>query len=219
MKDVPKKVECLDYLLLKQLIMQVNYDLNEFLQVNLFNLNAFGDGGTHLNGRLLSKTEERHFYASSFARSILDNPPADFCLTARQYAAAELLYQWGRILRPEELQPNHKNMLRASIKNYISHLGANEAKLFSSLLDDEQIKENSKLEPKKQENQENEILRIIRGELKLDPLKLPPRPPGGAWVKSQVKSKLSIPGKLFTDNSFERAWERLRKSEKIKEEN
>lgn len=39
---------------------------------------------------------------------------------------------------PPELQPSHKNLLLTSIKNYIGHLETNEAKLFNSLLDDEQ---------------------------------------------------------------------------------
>lgn len=124
----------MDHLLLKQLIVQVNYDLKDLLQINLFSLNAFGEREMTLNGRPLSKTEQRHFYASSLARSILDNPPVDYTLTARQYAAANLLYYWGNILRPPELQPNHKNLLHTSIKNYIAHLEINEAKLFNSLL-------------------------------------------------------------------------------------
>lgn len=131
----------MDYLLLKLLIAQVNTDLKDFLHVNIFALNAFGEGETSLNGRPLSKTEERHFYVSSLARSILDNPPIDRFLTSRQYAAAELLYSWGRILRPPELQPNHNNLLRTSIKNYIGHLETNEAKLFNSLLDNEPEKD------------------------------------------------------------------------------
>jgi hypothetical protein len=103
MKDVLKKAEHLDHLLLKQLIVQVNYDLKEFLQVNLFAQNAFGVGPTYLNGKPLSKTGKRFFYASSLARVILDNPPADRFLTARQHAAAELLYQWGRFFLPSRI--------------------------------------------------------------------------------------------------------------------
>lgn len=79
-----KKVERLDHLLLKQLIVQVNHDIKEFLWINLFNQNAFGEGQTYLNGKPLSKTGERYFYASSLARTILDNPPIDRFLTARQ---------------------------------------------------------------------------------------------------------------------------------------
>lgn len=125
----------MDYLLLKQLIVQVNHDLKDILQANIFSLDAFGEGEMFLNDKSLSKTEQRHTFASSLARSILDNPPAGYPLTARQYAAANLLYYWGRILRPPEMQPNHKNLLNSSIKNYISYLEINEAKLFNSLVD------------------------------------------------------------------------------------
>ncbi len=222
LKDVLKKVVRLDYLLLKQLIVQVNHDLKELLQVNLFSLKAFGEGQTYLNGRPLSKTEEKHDFASSTARVILDNPPADCFLTARQHAAAELLYHWGRILRPPELQPNHNNLLRTSIKNYIAHLGTSEAKLFHSLLDDIQEQAKSQTKTTKLQERKNEILRIIRDELKLDPLNLPSFSPGKPWVKAKVKSILKLPTKLsnelFTANNFDDAWEKLRESGQLKEE-
>lgn len=218
LKDVLKKVVRLDYLLLKQLIVQVNHDLKELLQVNLFSLKAFGEGQTYLNGKPLSKTEERHDFASSMARVILDNPPADCFLTARQHAAAELLYHWGRILRPPELQPNHNNLLRNSIKNYIAHLKTNEAKLFHSLLDDIQGQVKLQTASTKLQERKNEILRIIHDELDLDPLNLPPMYPGKPWIKSQVKSKLNLPNKLFTSNSFDDTWEELRKARQLKEE-
>lgn len=147
MKGMLKKTKHMDYLLLKQLIVQVNHDLKDILQVNIFSLDAFGEGEMFLNGKSLSKTEQRHTFASSFARSILDNPRADYPLTARQYAAANLLYYWGRILRPPEMQPNHMNLLNSSIKNYISCLETNEAKLFNSLVDnDEHVKGKHQIE-------------------------------------------------------------------------
>ena len=109
----------------------------------MFSLNAFGEGQTEINGKPLSKSEERLLYASAIARSILDNPPAHSFQTARQRAAAELLYYWGRLLQPPETQPNHKNLLVKSIRNYIACLGENEARPFLCLLDNDQEQPNS----------------------------------------------------------------------------
>jgi hypothetical protein len=63
----------------------------------------------------------------------------------------------------------------------------------------------------KQKRQEYEVLRIIRDELKLDPLNLPYRKPGKSGSKAEVRAHLKIPGELFqSDGTFEGAWERLR---------
>ena len=80
------------------------------------------------------------------------------------------------------------------------------------------IKNDTQIQSKK-EQRKKEILRIIRDELGLDPLKLPQIIQGKPWVKLEVKSKLNLPTKLFTKNSFDDAWEELRKSEQLKEEN
>jgi len=207
----------LDYLLLKLLIAQVNDDLKDLLQVNLFSLNAFGEGETEINGNPLSKSEERLLNASALARSILDNPPVYSFQTARQRAAAELLYYWGRLLQPPETQPNHKNLLFKSIRNYIACLGENEARPFSCLLDDVQEETKSQTKTTKPQERQNEILRIICDELKLDPLNLPPRILGKRWIRAEVKDKLKIPNKLFTESNFEKTWECLRKLKLIKE--
>lgn len=68
------------------------------------------------------------------------------------------------------------------------------------------------------EQRKEEILRIIRDELHLDPLRLPPIIPGKPWVKSKVKSKLNLPNKLFTEESYVDTWEELRKFRELKEE-
>lgn len=68
------------------------------------------------------------------------------------------------------------------------------------------------------EQRKKEILRIIRDELCLDPIRLPPMVPGKRWIKSQVKSRLNLPSKLFTENSFDDTWEELRKFRELKEE-
>jgi hypothetical protein len=68
----------------------------------------------------------------------------------------------------------------------------------------------------KQKRQEYEVLRIIRDELKLDPLNLPYRKPGKRGSKAEVRAHLKIPGELFqSDGTFESAWERLRASDQL----
>jgi len=52
--------------------------------------------------------------------------------------------------------------------------------------------------------QEDEILRIIRDELKIDPLKLPANLPGKRGIKADVRDKLEWEGTIF-----EKAWERV----------
>jgi hypothetical protein len=98
-------------------------------------------------------------------------------------------------------------------------LETNEAKLFNSLLDDEQEQDKSKTKPKKlQDERENEIMRIIRDELRLDPLNLPPIVQGKPGVKSKVKSILNVPNKLFTNKTFNTCWQELRSLKKLREE-
>jgi hypothetical protein len=65
----------------------------------------------------------------------------------------------------------------------------------------------------KLKQQEDEVLRIVRDELDLDPLNLPYREPGKRGVKAEVRAHLKIPNKLFQSECvFKKAWERLRGS-------
>lgn len=68
----------------------------------------------------------------------------------------------------------------------------------------------------KQKRQENEVLRIIKDELKRDPLNLPDREPGKRGPKAEVLDRLKIPGNLFSSGgAFNKAWERLRASNQL----
>lgn len=58
--------------------------------------------------------------------------------------------------------------------------------------------------------QENEILRLLQ-DSGFDPLNLPKRKAGAPGAKSAVKAKALKNGAMFTDKSFDKAWERLRK--------
>lgn len=109
-----------------------------------------------------------------------------------------------------------------SLKKYLDHISDQEAKPFISLLKPEQedlVPQNEDSEGR-QNQQENEILRIIRDVLKHDPQKLPPIPQGKRWVKADVRKILVTPRqlhKLFQSEAvFNKAWERLRITEKIK---
>ncbi len=66
--------------------------------------------------------------------------------------------------------------------------------------------------------QEDEILRVIREVLLLDPHALPDRHIGKKGVKAQAKILLGIPSTLFQSiGVFNKAWERLREKDLIKE--
>lgn len=63
---------------------------------------------------------------------------------------------------------------------------------------------------KRQIQQEKEILRIIKEELRLDPLNLPAIEPGKSGTKATVREKLGIPRSPFQSNIvFDKAWGRL----------
>jgi hypothetical protein len=69
----------------------------------------------------------------------------------------------------------------------------------------------------KQSAQENTLLNILRS-AGHDPLKLPPRPSGTKWIKSEIKKiALTKHPKVFTNSSFDKTWERLRQFNLIKE--
>ncbi len=70
---------------------------------------------------------------------------------------------------------------------------------------------------KLQIQQEDEILRVIREALQLDPLALPDRPNGVSGSKSLARKMLGIPCALFqSEGVFRKAWERLRAKDLIK---
>lgn len=60
----------------------------------------------------------------------------------------------------------------------------------------------------KQRAQEQAILKTLR-ELNYDPLHLPKNAPGKNGVKAEVKEKLLLATSLFSQSSFNKAWERL----------
>jgi len=68
----------------------------------------------------------------------------------------------------------------------------------------------------KTQRQEQAIIEVL---IKLghSPRSLSPRVPGKAWIKSEVWKVLSDSHKLFTKNTFEKAWERLRANQEIAE--
>ncbi|MBY0499662.1 MAG: hypothetical protein K2P74_08680 [Nitrosomonas sp.] len=114
---------------------------------------------------------------------------------------------------------------KESLKLYFKFLTEQEAKPFISLLesDPEPSKSQAALLTNEKEDgegrqiqQEDKILLIISS-LGYIPLKLPPIPAGKPWVKSEVREKLNIPSHPFQSIAvFDKAWERLLKSGKIK---
>lgn len=70
----------------------------------------------------------------------------------------------------------------------------------------------------KAKQQDDEILRIIKEELSLNPLELPRVKKGSAGTKASVRKMLYIPSHLFVSNKvFNTTWERLRNDNKVNE--
>lgn len=70
---------------------------------------------------------------------------------------------------------------------------------------------------RRQHQQEDEILRIIRNTLKLDPLNLPARSPGKPWVKAKVCEIIKIPNYPFQSKGvFDKAWSRLLEKKQLR---
>lgn len=65
--------------------------------------------------------------------------------------------------------------------------------------------------PQAHQAQEAEVLRVLR-ELGYEPTRLPPRPAGKAWVKSEAWSKIGVCQLFASEGVFDKAWERLRGS-------
>ncbi len=122
------------------------------------------------------------------------------------------------IQKREELKNSFEN-LKTAFNEYRSYLPADEsarlAKLFApedaSLVVPEDAPEPaSDKHIYKQPRQENAILEALRG-LRYDPLALPRRTPGKAWVKSEIWKILGSDKSLFLSYGvFDGAWERLR---------
>ena len=71
------------------------------------------------------------------------------------------------------------------------------------------VAESTSVFVQKQRTQENRILQLLTAQ-GYDPLKLAPRAPGKPGPKAEIKTLALKENKLFSKNSFDKAWERLR---------
>lgn len=236
----------MNYSILKLLLRQAIHDIREHVPRGYFDLrpSKFPLKKPYIEGFLIglmpdsSKEKIRAVRASMLGDIILK---MNYLVTARQYAACEMLRPLGELIAIEsnkikgltereiELEPLLKifirpestasqipevtNNLRVLLERYLNYLPQQEARTFLSLVDEQ---EQPKPQIKRiylQPQQEEEILRIIREVLKLDPENLPPpKKRGKAGLRQAVHKKVTIPSELFrSDTVFYKAWDRARK--------
>lgn len=122
---------------LNRLMMQIFYEIQDFLPANLFH--PIGHTLT-INDRTLSEEQARGFIASGQAANLFYTPPKNQFMSLKQRDACELLMHMGHLISIDSTDQEQSQVsanFHASLKKYFYHLSDQEAKPFASLLKDD----------------------------------------------------------------------------------
>ncbi|MBL8499482.1 MAG: hypothetical protein JNL77_02685 [Nitrosomonas sp.] len=124
----------MDSEILNRLMVQVIYEIQDFLPANLFH--PIGHT-VKINNRTLSEEQARGVIASGQAEKLFYVPPKSQFMSLRQRDACELLMHMGHLISLDSTGPEQTRVsddFYASLKKYFVHLSEQEAKPFISLL-------------------------------------------------------------------------------------
>lgn len=128
----------MDSEILNRLMVQVIYEIQDFLPANLFHPIGYA---VKINDRTLSEEQARGVIASGQAEKLFYTPPKNQFMSLKQRDACELLMHMGHLISIDSTDPEQPQVsadFYSSLEKYFfNHLSEQEARPFISLLEDD----------------------------------------------------------------------------------